>query len=427
MRLSFRHRVFLGLLALGTLPLAAALLGLALQVRSADPSTGARAAIDDIAESGRQLLAVVDTTQLNDEVRIALEAHTETLASRTTMARRAEVLSRYAAAAAGLVALALAVAVVVVSVTLARRWSAYVSAPIEELTAWVRSIEQRDVLPEHPEGRGAPEFDALRQALRDMSAALDRIRLQEIEQERLQAFRDTARQVAHEMRGPLTSARLAVGQLSPLAVASEKGSVALEVLKDETRRLEQLAQEFSDFGRLPEGPSAPIDVREMLEGVISSSVPAGCPVQSEISPDLTIVGHFEPMRRAIQNLLRNAVEVSESDGVEVLAERREDETGAFVRIEIADHGPGVPLEMRDRIFEPYFTTKELGTGLGLAIVQQTVNAHGGSVSISETDGGGANFIMTLPESSWLVASSSLTTNRIFGGCCVPCSRSRSTR
>ena len=102
MRLSFRHRVFLGLLALGTLPLAAALLGLALQVRSADPSTGARAAIDDIAESGRQLLAVVDTTQLNGEVRIALDAHIETLASRTTMARRAEVLSRYAAAAAGL-------------------------------------------------------------------------------------------------------------------------------------------------------------------------------------------------------------------------------------------------------------------------------------------------------------------------------------
>ena len=399
MRLSFRHRVFLGLLALGTLPLAAALLGLALQVRSADPSTGARAAIDDIAESGRQLLAVVDTTQLNGEVRIALDAHIETLASRTTMARRAEVLSRYAAAAAGLVALALTVAVVVVSVTLARRWSAYVSAPIEELTAWVRSIEQRDVLPEHPEGRGAPEFDALRQALRDMSAALDRIRLQEIEQERLQAFRDTARQVAHEMRGPLTSARLAVGQLSSLAVASEKGSVALEVLKDETRRLEQLAQEFSDFGRLPEGPSAPIDVREMLEGVISSSVPVGCPVQSKISPDLTIIGHFEPMRRAIQNLLRNAVEVSESDGVEVLAERWEDDAGAFVRIEIADHGPGVPLEMRDKIFEPYFTTKELGTGLGLAIVQQTVNAHGGSVSISETDGGGANFIMTLPESS----------------------------
>jgi signal transduction histidine kinase len=316
------------------------------------------------------------------------------------MARRAEVLSRYAAGAAGIIALVLAVAVVAVSVTLARRWSAYVSAPIEELTFWVRRIEQRDALPEHPEGRGAPEFDALRRALQDMSAALERIRLQEIEQERLQAFRETARQVAHEMRGPLTSTRLAVGQLSNLGVASEeKGGVALQVLQDETRRLEQLAQEFADFGRLPEGPEAPIDVSEMLEGVISSTVPDGCPVQCEIPAGLTIRGHFEPMRRAVQNLLRNAVEVSESAGIGVKVGRKEDEAGIFVNIEITDHGPGVPMEMRDKIFEPYFTTKELGTGLGLAIVRQTVNAHGGSVVVSEADGGGANFIMTLPESS----------------------------
>ena len=399
MRLSFRHRVFLGLLALGTLPLAAALLGLALQVRSANPSTGARAAIDEIAESGRELLAVVDTTQLNDEVRLALEAHTETLASRTALARRAEVMSRYAAGAAGLVALALAVVVVVVSVTLARRWSAYVSAPIEELTSWVRNIEQRKVLPEHPEGRGAPEFDALRQALRDMSAALDRIQTQEIEKERLQAFRETARQVAHEMRGPLTSARLAIGQLSKLGVGSEaKGSLALDVLQDETRRLEQLAQEFSDFGRLPEGPSASIDVLEMLEGVISSTVPEGCPVLAEIPAGLTIRGHFEPMRRAVQNLLRNGVEVSKSAGVEIKARRQQDATGPTVSIEIADFGPGVPMDMRDKIFQPYFTTKELGTGLGLAIVQQTVSAHGGTVAVSENDGGGARFTMTFPES-----------------------------
>ena len=390
----------MGLLALGTLPLAAVLVVLALQVRSADPSTGARAAIDEIAESGRELFAVLDTTQLKNEARLALETHIETLANRTTLARRAEVLSRFAAGAAGLIALVVAAAVVVVSVTLARRWSAYVSAPIEELTLWVRRIKQRDALPEHPAGRGAPEFDALRHALRDMSAALERIRQQEIEQERLQAFRETARQVAHEMRGPLTSARLAIGQLSNLSLASGKsGSVALEVLQDETRRLERLAQEFSDFGRLPEGPEAPIDIGEMLEGVIASTVPDGCLVRREILSGLTIRGHYEPLRRAVQNLLRNAVEVSGSAGVDIEADRCEDEAGVSVRIKIGDHGPGVPQEIRDKIFEPYFTTKELGTGLGLAIVRQTVKAHGGRVAVSEADGGGANFIVTLPESS----------------------------
>ena len=116
----------------------------------------------------------------------------------------------------------------------------------------------------------------------------------------------------------------------------------------------------------------------------------------EESPDIRIP--VDPLRKVVVGLLRNAVEVSESVGVEIRADRKEDETGAFVCIEIADHGPGVPVDLRDKIFEPYFTTRELGTGLGLAIVQQTVNAHGGSVSVSETEDGGANFIMKIPES-----------------------------
>lgn len=399
MRLSFRHRLFVGLLALGTLPLATALVILALQVRSVDPSAGARAAIDDIAESGRDLLAVIDTTQLSTDVKAALESHTETLSNRTAMARRAEVVSRLAAGAAGIIALVVAVAIVAVSVTLARRWSAYVSAPIEELTHWVRRIEQRQALPEQPRGRGAPEFDELRSALRDMSTALERIRQQEIEQERLQAFRETARQVAHEMRGPLTSMRLAIGQISKVnSFSGDTANVALEVLQDETRRLELLAQEFSDFGRLPEGPEAPIDVSDMLEGIVSSSVPVHCPVRQQIESGLTVRGHFEPLRRAVQNLVRNAVEASESAGIELNAKRVKDDSNNSVCIEIVDHGPGVPQELREKIFEPYFTTKELGTGLGLAIVRQTVTALGGSAVVTHVDGGGARFILTLPES-----------------------------
>jgi signal transduction histidine kinase len=407
MRLSYRHRLFVGLLALGTLPLAAALVVLALQVRSVDPSTGARAAIDDIAESGRDLLAVIDTSELSDEVNAALESHTETLSSRTAMARRAEVLSRLAAGAAGIIALAVAMAVVAVSVTLARRWSVYISAPIEELTHWVRRIQQRQTLPQHVDGRGAPEFDALRNALREMSAALERIRQQEIERERLQAFRDTARQVAHEMRGPLTSARLAIGQLEKTHVNSgDMGNVALEVLQDETRRLERLAQEFSDFGRLPEGPEAPIDLNELLDTVLASSVPPECPVKREIEAGLAIHGHFEPLRRAVENLLRNAVEASSEDGIIVRAGQRSDENGIVTYLEIEDHGRGVPHEIIDKIFEPYFTTKELGTGLGLAMVRQTIEAHGGSVSVCAAEGGGARFVVTLPEKEWQTESSS---------------------
>lgn len=399
MRLSFRHRVFLGLLALGTLPLAAALVIVAVQARSGNPSQGARAAIDDIAESGRDLLAVIDTTQLNGEVRSALATHTEILANRTAMARRADVVSRVASGAAGLLALVVAVAVVTVSVVLARRWSAYVSAPIEELTASVRRIERREPVPQHTNGQGAPEFDALRQALLEMSEALEKVRRQEIEQERSQAFRETARQVAHEMRGPLTSFRLAIGQLENVANASgEKASVAIDVLQGETRRLEQLAREFSDFGRLPEGPLAPIDIGEMIESVVGSTVPDVCPVELKIQHGLKIHGHFEPLRRAFQNLIRNAVEACESQGIAVKAGLEYEDSGNSIRVEVIDRGPGVPPGDRESVFEPYFTTKELGTGLGLAIVKQTVVAHGGVITVADADGGGANFTVMLPES-----------------------------
>jgi two-component system NtrC family sensor kinase len=200
------------------------------------------------------------------------------------------------------------------------------------------------------------------------------------------------------MRGPLTSARLAIGQLSKLNDSpTNSGSVALEVLQDETRRLEQLAQEFSDFGRLPEGPDALIDVSELLETVVASSTPDSAKVETAVEAGLSINGHFEPLRRAVQNLIRNALDASGSARVDISASRFHDDSVEGIRIEISDNGPGIPQEMRDKIFEPYFTTKELGTGLGLAIVRQTIVAHGGEVVVADAAGGGARFIITLPE------------------------------
>ncbi len=398
MRVSFRHRIFYAILALGTLPLASALFVLALQFESESSSTGARYAIDEIAESGRSLIAAIDTTVIDDEARAALESHTETLASRTAMARRAEAVSGYAATALGMLTLGVALALVVLSVFLARRLSRYVTTPIEELTDWVKKIERREPLPTPNDGASPAEFDVLRSALREMSSVLEMARRTEIEKERLQAFRETARQVAHEMRGPLTSMRLGIGQLEGIgAQVNDKGSVALTVLRDESQRLEQLAQEFSDFGRLPEGPAALVDIDELLNGVVAATVPSEIELSCEITPDLSVQGHYEPLRRAIQNLLRNAVEVSSGGPISVKATREKGRPEHTVNIEIADSGPGVPENMRDSIFEPYFTTKELGTGLGLAIVRQTVTAHSGEVWVDEAEGGGARFVVKIPE------------------------------
>jgi signal transduction histidine kinase len=387
MHLSFRHRLFLALIGLGTLPLAAALLVLALQVRSSGSPVGLRSAFDEIAESGSELISALDTTSLNDEGRAAVQAHAEVISRRTSLARRAETLSRYAAGAAGLAIFLVAVMLVVASLVLARRWSKLVSAPIEELVDWVRRTKRREPLPPATASKGAPEFDALRSALRDMATALEDARQHELEQERLRAFRETARRVAHEMRGPLTAARLAVRQL-----VREDDDAAVNVLMEETGRLERMAREFSDFGRLPEGPEAEVDLKELLENALATLVPPDVPVTRQLATGLTVNGHYEPLRRAVHNLLSNAIDASGKNGLTVEAAPDE----GLVRLTIADRGPGIPDNLKPKVFDPYFTTKARGTGLGLALVRQTVTAHGGTIRVQDTAGGGAAFIVELP-------------------------------
>jgi signal transduction histidine kinase len=106
-----------------------------------------------------------------------------------------------------------------------------------------------------------------------------------------------------------------------------------------------------------------------------------------------LLGHYDPLRRAFSNILRNAVEACEEQGVLDISAAADD--GGGVRVEISDRGPGIPPETAGRIFDPYFTGKAGGTGLGLALVKQTIEMHGGTISVQETPGGGATFVVRI--------------------------------
>jgi signal transduction histidine kinase len=382
--LPFRRRLFLAIVGLGVLPAAGALLVLAVQIRSTGSGRGPGAALDAVAASGGALIAALDTAALDSTARAALRQHTTTIAEQVRLAHRAELLTRSAATALGVAILGVTAVVLVASLRLARRWARYASAPVEELADWVGRVERGEPLPRAHHG-GAPEFTALRDAVRQLAEALDRVRRQEIERARLTAFRETARSVAHEMRGPLSAARLALRQLPASADA-------LDVLRDETARLERMAAEFAEFGRLSQGPEADVDLAELVERVAAGAAADGCPVTRSVEPGLTVRGHYEPLRRAVENLVRNAVAYADAGGVAVTARR----AAGGIELAVRDHGPGVPDDLKDRIFEPYVTTRRDGTGLGLALVRQTVRAHGGSVAVSDPPGGGAQFTITLP-------------------------------
>jgi signal transduction histidine kinase len=277
------------------------------------------------------------------------------------------------------------------SVRLGGHLSRQLSRPIDELVGWTGNIRRQEPLPPDRPRRGAPEFAALRTALREMADALERGRAREIEAERLRAFRETARRVAHEMRNPLTPMRLAVAQLSRSSTPAQRE--AIDVLVAESDRLEQLAREFTEFGRLPEGPAAPVDLTELLDELARTTLPAGMQARLALDPATPVVeGHYDPLRRAFSNILRNAVEACGGTGEIEIATAPEN---GGARIVIRDHGPGIPPELEGRIFDPYCTGKQGGTGLGLALAKQTVELHRGTIGVETTPGGGATFVVRL--------------------------------
>jgi signal transduction histidine kinase len=391
MRLAFRHRILLILICLGAVPTAVAIFGWAFTVRSTTPAAGALRSMEDVGASGRVLIQSLDSTKLTPLERRALADHADKLNSALGRFQRVETFGRYYYAGLGLVVLLVGAAFLYASVRLGGHLSRQLSRPIEELIGWTAHIRRMEALPPDRPRRGAPEFEDLRTALREMATALEQGRAREIEAERLRAFRETARRVAHEMRNPLTPIRLAVAQLARSAAPPQRE--AIEVLVAESGRLEQLASEFTEFGRLPEGPAAQVDLAELLADLARTSVPPTMQVSLALDPALpTLLGHYDPLRRAFGNIIRNAVEACEARGRIDLAARPED--GA-VRIEIGDHGPGVPPDLAGRLFDPYVTGKSGGTGLGLALAKQTIEMHQGTIAVQATPGGGATFVVQM--------------------------------
>jgi len=410
MALPFRRRIFLILVVMTAVPTVLAVAGWVLSVRRLLPAAGARASTERVAATARTLLEGLDTLHLTVPERALLRQHLNEVSESVSLARRAETFLRYYTAGFALVILLLGTAVLYAAVNLAGHLSRQLSRPIDELVGWTSLIRRNAQLPPGRLKRGAPEFEALRQALRELAAALAAARERELEAERLRAFREVARRVAHEIKNPLTSMRIAVDQLERPGgeLAGGRAQTAIQVLGAETDRLERLAKEFSEFGRLPEGPQSEVDLVELLGELGRTGVPDGVEVRLTANGGgeegggsggggvRTMLGHYEPLRRAFANLYRNAAEAMQGHGVIDVTVTGDSDALA---VTIADHGPGIPAEFRQRVFEPYFTTKADGTGLGLALVRLTLEAHRGTISVSETAGGGATFLIVFPPPS----------------------------
>lgn len=349
---------------------------------------------DRVAASGSELIRRAEASGDPQLVRAA-RTHRGELSDSVTHARRWEYLLRRALVLIPVAALLIAALLLALAMRASRRMGRRLSRPVEELAGWAGLVARGEPLPPaRPDEARQGEFGVLRQAFREMAAELAASRARDLEAERMRTWIAMARRVAHELKNPLTPMRLAVRTLHRAGTGTEPGREALEVIEAESGRLEELARAFAQLGRLPEGPMAEVDLREMLEYLLRSHLPSGVTPRLRVPMGLPAVrGYPDALSRAFANLLLNAADAVNGSGqVEVVARA----ANGFVEVRVLDSGPGIAPEHVERIWEPDFTTKSRGTGLGLALVRQTVQAHGGRVAARNRPEGGAEFRVLLP-------------------------------
>jgi len=249
---------------------------------------------------------------------------------------------------------------------------------------------------------GRDEVADLAQGFNEMAARLadSQARVQYLNQ--VSAWQGIARKLAHEIKNPLTPILLAVQQAHE-GYRGDDGrharvlETAREIVEQEVAVLKRLVENFSRFARLPQVSPSVEDAATAVRDVFAAHAHLDGMVL--VAPEGTIPAALDRdlLRQALTNLLNNASEAcSEVARPPQIRLAVAPAVGGGARITVDDNGPGVPVDQRERIFEPYVTGKREGTGLGLAIVKKIILDHGGTIAVEESDLGGARFVVTLP-------------------------------
>ena len=226
-----------------------------------------------------------------------------------------------------------------------------------------------------------------------------------IKAQRAAAWREVARRIAHEIKNPLTPIQLSAQRLRKRYMdgAGDYESIIDDCTRTiiaEVESMKVLVDEFSDFARMPVAKPASCDLHAIAEdaATLFGGAHPDINVVREYAEDMPSVNvDGEQIKRALVNIFQNAVAAMEGKGTVWLKTGYDGSTGTL-SIEVADDGPGILPEDRDRLFQPYFSKNKSGTGLGLAIVNRIVSDHGGSIRVEGNRPRGARFIIELPVS-----------------------------
>jgi two-component system nitrogen regulation sensor histidine kinase NtrY len=283
--------------------------------------------------------------------------------------------------------------------------AARVTRPVEQLVLAAQDVAAGN-WSAHVTVSGSDEVAQLAESFNRMTTELLNQKERLLQTERVAAWRELARRLAHELKNPLFPLQLTVENL--LRAKQSSPEQFEEVFRESSRtllaeisNLKAIIGRFSDFSKMPLPQLQPVDVNEMLRGVVQLfqaqlQAPARAPIACKLELDNalgSIQADHDLLHRAFSNLVLNAMDAMSGAGTLTLRSRRED---GKVVVEIADTGSGMTAEECERIFTPYYTSKQHGTGLGLAIVQSVISDHGGTISVRSQPGSGTTFVIELP-------------------------------
>ncbi|MGC6486019.1 MAG: ATP-binding protein [Planctomycetota bacterium] len=295
---------------------------------------------------------------------------------------------------------------IIVSIVVLVGWSLAasraVTAPVQALVHATRRIAGGDLRVALPE-RGGPELGELAASFNLMAHELSVGRDRLAHAERDQAWAEMARQVAHEVKNPLQPMRTTAQLLQRARAAGDPRAdeVAERLARtviEQTAELDRIAGDFRSFAGIADAQKSTVDVDAWLEELRGQTAR----LFADRALTLTFAGGAEGAKLAVEprsmarvfvNLVQNAIEAASGPASVRIVSRR---AGDEVLVEVVDDGPGVPAEVRSRLFDPYFTTKTAGTGLGLAICRRLVEAHGGAVHLAATAPGETRFVLRFP-------------------------------
>ena len=280
-----------------------------------------------------------------------------------------------------------------------------VTRPVEQLATAARTLAGGGWNVDLDHVRASGEVRALADAFETMTRELVDQRERLIQAERVAAWRELARRLAHELKNPLFPLRITLDNLQrarslPEHEFDEVFSESMTTLTTGLANLNTVIRRFSDFARMPAPDFADISPNAIVTGSVGLfeaqlNAPGSPPIRVTLDLDPaagTIRGDAEQLGRAMQNLLLNAIDAMPAGGTLTVRTRR---SNNIVHIEVADSGHGLTEEEASRLFTPYYTTKQHGTGLGLAIVQSVVADHGGKIWVESAPRQGATFHIAL--------------------------------